>query len=82
MKIVTYVLIGAIIILLCIIFMLIKKMSSLKQEPIGKLRIDSSDPYDGPYLFLELKQSVEAVKLQDKKYILLEVDATDFLSQK
>lgn len=82
MKIVTYVLIGAIIILLCIIFMLIKKMSSLKQEPIGKLRIDSSDPYDGPYLFLELKQSVEAVKLQDKKYVLLEVDSTDFLSQK
>lgn len=82
MKIVTYVLIGAIIILLCIIFMLIKKMSSLKQESIGKLRIDSSDPYDGPYLFLELKQSVEAVKLQDKKYVLLEVDATDFLSQK
>lgn len=82
MKIVTYVLIVAIIILLCIIFMLIKKMSSLKQEPIGKLRIDSSDPYDGPYLFLELKQSVEAVKLQDKKYVLLEVDATDFLSQK
>ena len=82
MKIVTYVLIVSIIILLCIIFMLIKKMSSLKQEPIGKLRIDSSDPYDGPYLFLELKQSVEAVKLQDKKYVLLEVDATDFLSQK
>ena len=62
--------------------MLIKKISSLKQEPIGKLRIDSSDPHDGPYLFLELKQSVEAVKLQDKKYVLLEVDATDFLSQK
>ena len=82
MKIVTYVLIVSIIILLCIIFMLIKKISSLKQEPIGKLRIDSSDPYDGPYLFLELKQSVEAVKLQDKRYVLLEVDATDFLSQK
>lgn len=82
MKIVTYVLIGAIIILLCLIFMLIKKVSSLDQEPIGKLRIDSSDPYDGPYLFLELKQSVETVKLQDKKYVLLEVDATDFISQK
>lgn len=82
MKIVTYILIGVVVVLLCIIFMLIKKMSSLKQEPIGKLRIDSSDPYDGPYLFLELKQSVEAVKLQDKKYVLLEVDATDFLSQK
>lgn len=82
MKIVTCVLIGVIIILLCIIFMLIKKVSSLDQEPIGKLRIDSSDPYDGPYLFLELKQSVETVRLQDKKYVLLEVDATDFLSQK
>ena len=62
--------------------MLIKKVSSLDQEPIGKLRIDSSDPYDGPYLFLELKQSVESVKLQDKKYVLLEVDATDFVPHK
>lgn len=82
MKSVIYVLIGAIVILLCIILMLIKRISAIKKEPIGKLRIDSSDPYDGPYLFLELKQSVEAVKLQDKKYVLLEVDATDFLSQK
>ena len=82
MKIVACILIGVVIVLLCIIFMLIKKMSSLEQEPIGKLRIDSSDLYDGPYLFLELKQSVETVKLKDKKYILLEVDATDFLSQK
>ena len=70
------------IILAIIIVFIIFLVLSLKQKPIGTLRIDSSDPDDGPYLFLELNQSIADVKLQDKKFVVLAVDATNYLSQK
>ena len=78
----TYVFIGLTIFLLIVVLFLIKRVLSLKQKPIGTLRIDSSDPDDGPYLFLELNQSIADVKLQDKKFVILAVDATNYLSQK
>lgn len=43
------------------------------------LRIDKSDP-DGPYLFLELKKSVNEIIAQ--RTVLLEVKREDFISHK
>ena len=46
---------------------------------IGNLRVDHSDP-DGPYLFLELKKSVNEIIVQ--RTILLEVKREDFIPHK
>ena len=43
----------------------------------GYLRIDRSDP-DGPYLFLELNESVESVAAN--KFVLLQVKQENFLN--
>lgn len=37
-----------------------------RKHPVGFLRIDKSDP-DGPYLFLELKKSVNEIILLRKE---------------
>ena len=47
------------------------------QRPIGNLRIDRSDPADGPHLFLELDTDVPAVLSQ--KQVVFRVRAEDFL---
>jgi hypothetical protein len=44
----------------------------------GTLKIDSSDP-DGPYIFLELEENVNAVKR--KNCVLLKVDTSSYLSR-
>ena len=50
-----------------------------RKRPVGFLRIDKSDS-DGPYLFLELKKSVDEVV--EQKTILLEVKREDFIPHK
>ena len=50
-----------------------------RKNPVGFLRIDKSDP-DGPYLFLELKKSVNEIIAQ--RTILLEVKREDFIPHK
>lgn len=52
---------------------------TLERNVSGKLKIDSSDP-DGPYLFLELKEDVDDI--QQRKYAILEVDMSGYVSQK
>ena len=47
-----------------------------RKHPVGFLRIDKSDS-DGPYLFLELKKSVNEIVTQ--KTVLLEVKREDFI---
>lgn len=47
-----------------------------RKHPVGFLRIDKSDP-DGPYLFLELKKSVNEIVTQ--RTVLLEVKREDFI---
>ena len=47
---------------------------------VGKLRVDKSDPDDGPYLFLELTTSPEFI--ENSKRVILEVDVKNFISQK
>ena len=46
---------------------------------VGALRVDRSDP-DGPFMFLELKKSVEHVT--SKKYIVLKVEDRDYIPHK
>lgn len=50
-----------------------------RKHPAGFLRIDKSDP-DGPYLFLELKKSVNEIVTQ--RTVLLEVKREDFIPHK
>lgn len=49
-----------------------------KWYPSGTLRIDSSDP-DGPYLFLELNESIRSVS--SKKQVILDVNTESYISQ-
>lgn len=51
-----------------------------RPKQIGSLRIDRSDPDDGPYLFLELEPG-GIYKLQHSKYILLKVEERDYISR-
>lgn len=48
-----------------------------KEQPVGALRVDTSDP-DGPYLFLELHTDVGDVMRQ--KQITLEVSTQNYIS--
>jgi len=57
------------------IFLIIRK-----SRIVGKLRIDRSDPEDGPYMFLELSKSINQV--ESKKHIVLEVKSEDFIPHK
>lgn len=50
------------------------------KEPIGDLRIDESDPDDGPYLFLELNSRPNTFK--HLKQVTLNVKAKNYISQK
>jgi hypothetical protein len=47
---------------------------------IGDLIVDSSDPDDGPYLFLELSKDVDCIK--QKQHIVLKVNTKNYISQK
>ena len=47
---------------------------------VGTLRIDTSDPDDVPYMFLELSKDLRAII--HKKYVVLKVNTKNFISQK
>lgn len=51
-----------------------------KIELSGCLRIDSSDPDEPPYIFLELAEVPD--RLRRKKYVTLEVNPNSYISQK
>lgn len=51
-----------------------------RRKPIGSLRVDASDPDDGPYLFLELTKPVSDVS--KRKRVTLTVDTDDYLPRK
>lgn len=51
------------------------------QEPIGYLRIDESDPEDGPLLFLQIPPEHNPYYLNHQKYVTLEVKVENFISQ-
>ena len=56
----------------CVVTLFIFRMRS-----VGSLRIDTSDPDDGPYLFLELLKDVGVVC--QRKYITLKVNTKNFI---
>lgn len=51
-----------------------------KEETIGNLRIDESDPDDRPYLFLELEHDPDSIKR--RKRVTLNVRVENYISQK
>lgn len=69
----------AVMFILGAIFGCILAVTILVGIKVGRLRIDTSDPYDGPFMFLELTRSVDHV--YHKKYVLLEVNTKNFTSQ-
>lgn len=52
----------------------------LSRRASGDLRVDTSDPDDGPYLFLELKEDVR--NIMRKEYVILGVKVENYISQK
>lgn len=74
---------GIIIALLCgaLVGFVIAKILS-RPKPIGFLRIDESDPDDGPYLFLELSPDSTPRVIKTKKYVTMAVKVENFISHK
>ena len=56
--------------------------SMCREEPIGDLRIDESDPEDVPLLFLELNSESHLNALKLRKKVTLNVKAENYISQK
>lgn len=53
----------------------------IKAGPVvGTLRVDTSDPMDGPYLFLELSQGLDMVALSHR--VTLDVRVENYLPPK
>ena len=50
-----------------------------RKKPVGNLRIDKSDPDDGPYLFLELETDPQI--LEKEEYVTLKIVAKNYISQ-
>lgn len=48
-----------------------------RKKSIGNLRIDTSDPDDNPYLFLELEHGVGDIRR--KKYVTLKVNTISYI---
>lgn len=47
---------------------------------VGNLRVDQSDPFDEPYLFLELSKPVNYV--MGRKVVVMDVKVEDYISRK
>ena len=52
-------------------------MHLFQDRPVGDLRVDHSDPVDGPHLYLELDTDVSAILR--KKRVAFRVKAKDFI---
>lgn len=53
--------------------------ADLNYKEVGTLKIDESDPDDGPYLFLEIPSNPNVLKKY--KYITLKVDVDNYVSR-
>lgn len=51
-----------------------------KHPLVGTLRVDTSDPDDHPYMFLELSANIDTVTSQ--KSVILRVSTENYISQK
>lgn len=52
-------------------------MHLFQDRPVGDLRVDHSDPVDGPHLYLELDTDVSAILR--KKRVAFRVKVKDFI---
>lgn len=52
---------------------------SMKKHPVGTLHIDTSDPIDGPHLFLQLATNPR--NIMSEKQVTLNVNTEKFISQ-
>lgn len=59
----------------CVVTIIVCRIKS-----VGSLRIDTSDPEDDPYLFLEL--SKDLLTVSRKKYVSIKIIVKNFISQK
>lgn len=57
---------------------LLMKENNDKNDIVGVLRIETSDP-DGPYMFLELHTSIS--ELMKREDVRLHVDTTNYISR-
>ena len=48
-----------------------------RTKSVGSLRVDRSDPDDGPYLFLELSKDIG--EIYRKKYVTVKVSLKNFI---
>lgn len=53
---------------------------SVKKQPAGALHIDTSDPVDGPHLFLEL--TTDPRNIMHEKQVTLDVNTGSYISHK
>lgn len=53
---------------------------TLLSKPVGTLRVDQSDQYDEPYLFLMLHNE-DAYDIMKRKQVVLDVEVKDFISR-
>jgi hypothetical protein len=51
-----------------------------RTRSVGSLRIDTSDPDDSPYLFLELSKDIR--EIYKKKYVMMKVNFKSFIPHK
>lgn len=49
-------------------------------DVVGNLNLDQSDPYDKPYIFMELHRSTDEVFR--KKYVILKTTTRNYMSRK
>ena len=70
----------ALIFILGVIFGGILVHTIKKEDIVGDLRIDTSDPDDGPYMFLELNRSV--MSIYNEKLVTLRVNTQNYISRK
>ena len=65
--------------ILCFILGFVMKIFIFRTKPIGILKVDESDPEDGPYLFLELEVNPNVIK--QARTVTLKVDTKNYISQ-
>ena len=59
-------------------FIMAKIFRNKYLHPLGVIRVDHSDPYEAPYLFLELESSPEVIMQQE--YAMFQVLVKDYIS--
>lgn len=56
------------------------RKSKYEKKSLGVIRVDRSDPDDGPYLFLEL--CTTPAEITENEYVIFKVNNENYISQK